>query len=235
MLNIKNQVNYLKFFNFFVSIFLLLFFSFKNSLYSYLIFIIISNIIYYIFDKKNIFNFFFITVIITSILYIYLYNKKEGFKEGNNHNQSPSDAISSTCALVSTTSKPEFKHKSSTTLALVRDKLGTAIRKEAAAGAASNTIKSAMGGIQSIGGRGAMGHMHSFAEMNDEIGEAAGNDAYISKGQERQIKNIEGRVEHVSAWADTGCTNSNEGLASAVGSYNQRGSNEVDTIRRQIV
>ena len=77
MFNIKNKQHHLKLFIFFILIFLSLLFFFENSLYNYLIFIIISNFTYYVIDKKNIINFFFITIVISSIICIYLLNQNK--------------------------------------------------------------------------------------------------------------------------------------------------------------
>jgi len=229
MLNIKNQVNYLKFFNFFVSIFLLLFFSFKNSLYSYLIFIIISNIIYYIFDKKNIFNFFFITVIITSILYIYLYNKKEGFKESYNNPQS--DKIDKACHEISTSSLAELKDKSSDKHAVVNDKLGMAAATVGATAAASKTITSNLWPIKRAqGGQDVMYSLYNFNEKQKRLGETASNNVNIFTNKKKQLKTIDDTAEYVSDWVDNDCKNRNIEQQTDVSNFNQYFSGLVDNI-----
>ena len=231
MLNIKNQVNYLTFFNFFVSIFLLLFFSFKNSLYSYLIFIIISNIIYYIFDKKNIFNFFFITVIITSILYIYLYNKKEGFKEGNNYNDTfDDDTINAACDEISKSSLAELESKYSDTTAVVTNKRDRARAKHIAADTGGSQVRGARRAIAAIGGRGSMGPMNRFAEMTDKMGKRAKKDVYILTDKNKAIQSIYSNAISVSSWADTHCKKSLGNLEKGVSGFYESGTNQVEEI-----
>lgn len=58
----------------FILFFLLILFCLNYSLYFYLIFIIISNILFYLFDKKNIFYFFFLSIITINIIYLFFHN-----------------------------------------------------------------------------------------------------------------------------------------------------------------
>ena len=206
MLNIKNKFDYLKLFNFIILIFLLLFFSFKNSLYSYLIFIIISNIIYYIFNKKNIFNFFFITVIITSILYIYLYNNIIETFPYNGKDIFP------TCDKISTSNEKKFKIISKKKGNKIKNKLAHASMINAVAGGAekrSDWIKRKW--INN--GPGAIpGSAAAFHEKNKKEKRQAKKDHKKEKERADKLESLIDQSNWLTKRGDTYCTDVNHNI-----------------------
>tara|TARA_Y100000389_G_C17445102_1_gene511084 strand:+ start:1676 stop:2344 length:669 start_codon:yes stop_codon:yes gene_type:complete len=204
MINIKNKQNYLKLLKYFIiifSIFLLSSFLFKNSLYSYLIFIIISNIIFYILDKKNIYNLFFITVIITCILYIYSYNNII----------EPQNNIDKTCKYIASTGEYEYAIAANNKQNEINTDIAIASRLEAATKYAvidgdklQRKKKHGTGDIPSL--------IHDFTQDNKVENVNAKKDHKKHEGRNSKLKDNQDNHNRGKIWYDTYCNNTNNNI-----------------------